>query len=150
MPISWVSPRHLLARPPTQQRWPIAEGLAAIDPEAEEILVFSEDPTLFEGFVALAVREALPGRIVRGVTLDPVGCFEFLDDFDSFVWIGPPGGAWPSKGRVRAELLTDHYDLQDLPPLGERLEAAQPRFVEQGRWPAGERELVVFGRVEQR
>lgn len=145
MPISWVSPRHVLARPPTHQQWPLAAGLAALQPpEGAHVLVFSEDPTLFEGFVVLAAREAWPGRQVRGVTLDPVGSYEFLGEAAGLVWVGAPGAAWPSARQVRLELVQDHQDMRELPAVDEALAEAASRFVEVGRWPAGDRELVVF------
>ncbi|MFT5683437.1 MAG: hypothetical protein ACI8RZ_004368 [Myxococcota bacterium] len=148
MPIDWVAPRHILARPPSGQDWPLDEASAVLLGGSGGVLVFSEDSTLFEGFVTLAVREALPGRTVRGVTLDPIGSYEFLSELDGFVWVGSPGGAWPAASRIRSELLTDHYDLAELPDLGGAIEAAGSGFVEQGRWPAGDMELVVFSRTD--
>ena len=58
--------------------------------------------------------------------------------------MGVGGGRWPSGAQVRAELARDHYTLSDLPPIDEALVAARGRFVERGRWAAGDRELVVF------
>ncbi len=147
MPIDWVAPRHLLARPPSGQDWPLDEAAAALSDGAGGVLVFSEDPTLFEGFLTLAVRESWPERVVRGVTLDPIGSYEALPGLDAVVWVGAPGGAWPTASRIRSELLTDHYDLSALPDLGGAIEAARSGFVERGRWPAGDMELVVFSRA---
>lgn len=147
MPIDWVSPRHVLARPPSGQDWPLEEACAALAGSTGGILVFSEDPTLYEGFVSLAVREAWPDRTVRGVTLDPIGSHESLSSLSGVVWVTAPGGTWPAASRIRSELLTDHYDLTELPDLGGAIEASQSGFIEQGRWPAGDIELVVFSRV---
>ena len=147
MPIDWVAPRHVLARAPSGQDWPLAEASAALTGGAGGVLVFSEDPTLFEGFLTLAVREAWPERIVRGVTLDPVGSFESLPGIDSVVWVGHPGERWPTAARIRTELITDHYDLTELPDLAGAVEDAGTGFVEKGRWPAGDMELVVFSRT---
>lgn len=144
LPAGWVAPRHVLARPPSMQQWPL-EGLAALEPApGAQVVVFSEDPTLFEGFVVLKVREAWPGRAVRGVTTDPEGTFEWLGEAEGFVWVGDPGGTWPGARQLRTELLRDHVDLSSGPPVVEAVVAAAERFVEVGRWPAGDRELVVF------
>jgi hypothetical protein len=149
LPESWVSPRHVLARPPTHQTWPLDEALESLD-GAEHLAVFSEDITLFEGFVILAAREALPQAAVRGVVLDPVGSYENIDRIDAFLWVGP-GGEWPGEASVQAELRADHYDLEALPPVAEALTEARASFREQGRWTAltgdGPRQVVAFRRL---
>jgi hypothetical protein len=145
LPEDWVAPRHVLARPPSWQSWPLDEALAVLDaaPDAQ-LLVLSEDSTLFEGFVVLAVREAWPGRSVRGVTLDPVGSHELLSEIDGFVWVGDVGARWPTARQIRLELVLDHMDMSSLPPIDEALAEAADSFTEVGRWPAGDREMVVF------
>ncbi|RME24235.1 MAG: hypothetical protein D6798_11705 [Deltaproteobacteria bacterium] len=149
LPEAWVAPRHVLARPPTHQHWPLRPAIEALD-GATHVAVLSEDPTLFEGFVILAVREALPEIPVRGVVLDPAGTYEHIDAIDALVWVGPRGGAFPTTEGIRAQLVEDNLDPADYPPVGDVLVEAAPRFVEVGRWPmeggAGDMDLVVFRR----
>lgn len=148
LPEGWVSPRHVLARPPTHQRWPLDQALESLD-GAEQLAVFSEDITLFEGFVILAAREAMPQAAVRGVVLDPVGTYENIDRIDAFLWIGA-GGEWPAVAGVEAELRADHYAVDSLPPVAAALSEARGSFHEQGRWTAqtgdGPRQLVAYRR----
>ena len=145
MPIEWVSPRHLVARPPSHQDWPLEEAQARI-PGDGPILVFSEDPTLFEGFVVLAMREAYPQRMVRGVILNPAGSAEVLAVAEHLVWVGPTASAWPAAASIERELINDHHDVADYPHLTQAVASHQTEFTEIGRWPSGDMELVVFSR----
>lgn len=149
LPQAWVAPRHLLARPPTGQRWPLDDVLASVA-QARHVAVLSEDSTLFEGFVILAARQALPAAVVRGVVLDPTGTYEHIDRIDALIWVGEPGGAWPAQGVIETELLEDHYDLSQVPPVADVLVGAQDAFVERGRWAVaggdGPMEIVTFTR----
>ncbi len=161
LPEALVSPRHLLARPPSHERWPLAQAIATLPREPGDlaarrsaapgadgptIAVFSEDERLYEGFVALAVREGLQGAQARGVTLDPVGTYELIDHSQALLWVGPKGGGWPDARDVKMQLLGDHYDLRELPAVADRAAAAGEDFEETGRWPAGDLDLVVFAR----
>ena len=145
MPEAWVSPRHVLARPPSHQVWPFAPAMDALDASpGASILVFSEDQTLFEGFLILQVRESWPGRRVFGVTLNPNGSHEFLEEAESVIWVGDPGAPWPTLQAIHTEIRMDGEDPVSYDPIGESLAGASERFREVGRWPAGDRELVVF------
>jgi hypothetical protein len=146
LPEAWAAPRHLLARAPSFQEWPLDEALADI--EAQHVLVFSEDDTLFEGFLQLAVREALPKAQARGLVLDPMGSREFIDEFDLFVWMGDSAMSWPSKGVVQAELLADHYDPKALPSIAEQWSQQADSFVLERAFPAGDGMLRVYRRKE--
>jgi len=149
LPLPWVAPRHVLARPPTDQDWPLDQALAPLA-GASQVAVLSEDSTLFEGFLILAAREALPDVVVRGVVLDPNGTYEDINQIDGFLWVGEPGQPWPTQGEVQAELLEDHYDLSQVPPVGDVLAQARGDFVEVGRWSVeggdGPMDVVTFTR----
>ena len=149
LPVAWVAPRHVLARPPSMQRWPLERAMAALGQPAH-LAVLSQDSTLFEGFLVLAAREAFPRAPVRGVVLDPTGTYENIDAIDALLWVGPPGLAWPAAQGVREELALDHYDLSQVPPVDEVLAEAGPAFEEVGRWSVeggdGPRDVVALRR----
>ncbi len=149
LPEAWVAPRHVLARPPSNQHWPLQPALDALD-GAAHVAVLSEDPTLFEGFVILAVREAWPGIPARGVVLDPAGTYEQIDAIDALVWVGPRGARFPTAEGIAAQLVEDNLDPADYPPVADVLQQAAPELIEVGRWPleggAGDMDLVVFRR----
>ena len=162
LPAAWVSPRHVVARPPSFEDWPLDEAIADLPTEPGDlaarraappgadgpsIAVFSEDDRLFEGFVALAVREGLPGAHARGITLDPQGTTEMLDHTQALLWVGPAGGGWPDAEDVHAELLADHLKLADYPEVGQRVEDAEEQFTEISRYRSGDLDLVVFLRT---
>ncbi len=146
MPEAWVWPRHTLARPPSMQAWPLAEATDAMGPEPEAISVFSEDQTLFEGFALLAVREAWPDAHARSVTNDPTGTYEFFAQTDTVLWIGPRGMGWPSKADIEGEMIADHLDLTQYPPVADVVASAAPEFSLVGRWSTEDVDLVVYRR----
>lgn len=146
MPESWVQPRHTLARPPSHQSWPLDEAMSAMGESPSSIAVLSQDHMLFEGFVVLAAREAHPNAQVRGVVLDPQGSFEELGSVEFLLWVGPTGEPRPSQAGVEAELLADHYQLAEVPPVASALQQQAAQLVEVGRWPAGEVDVVVLQR----
>jgi len=149
MPASWVQPRHTLARPPTAQPWHLKAPLEAMTPMPASIAVFSQDHTLFEGFVALAAREIYPDARVRGVVLDPNGTFEDFDETQYLLWVASRSGAhlaassqksehvYPMKTHILKELESDHYSLKELPPVAEKVAAQRAMFDLVGVWPAG-------------
>ncbi len=140
LPAAWVAPRYTLARPPSGERWPVGEALATLPAaEIDHLLVFSEDERLFEGFVALMAREALPGAKVDSLVGNPTGVYELLDEQDAVLLVGAPGSGWPDAARIEAQLVADHYRLADLPPVADAVagEGAELQLV--GRWPAGGR-----------
>lgn len=149
LPLAWVAPRHTLAQPPSHERFPFAEAHAALKepPAPAAVLVMSEDHRLFEGYLALAMREGLPGVAVRGVVTDPNGTYELMAQQDALVWVGERGGGWPTRSDIERELLADHYDLSELPPVADAVVDAQADFREVERFPAGTGvELVVYRR----
>jgi len=150
MPLAWVAPRHSLAQPPSHERFPFDEAhrLLTQNGAPDAVLVMSEDQRLFEGYLALAVREGLPDTAVRGVVTDPNGTYELMAEQDAFVWVGPAGGTWPGTADIERELRSDHYDPAELPPVAEAVVEASGSFEEAGRLPAGSGvEMVVFHRV---
>lgn len=161
MPARWVSPRHTLAEPPSFETWPLDEAIAALPTapasgqaagaagpgeDGPALLVLSLDDRLFEGFVALAVRERLSGAQVRGVVTDPNGTYELLSDQQALLLVTRDGGGWPGRGALNRELLADGYDLTALPPVAEAVSEAGEGFVEAARFDAGDLDLVVFER----
>ncbi len=146
LPEAWVHPRHTLARPPTHHDWPLSEVAAAMGPAPGGIALFSQDQTLYEGFVQLAMREAWPDETVRSVTLDPTGTYEFLAEQHTFLAVGPVGMGWPSEAAIEGELLADHVVLEDHPPAAELVAEAGEQFEEVARMGTEDVELVVFRR----
>lgn len=129
LPPGWVVPRHTLTKPPSHQRWPFSELKAAIEKHPhQDILVMSQDPLLFDGYLTLALREQFPDSTLRSVLGDPTGTYECLRDQDVFIWAGEPGGGWPAQGTVEAELIRDHYALDDLPPVARELAAVEGSY----------------------
>lgn len=152
LPEAWVAPRHVLARPPSGQQWPLHEALQALgegEPPAH-VAVLSEDSALFEGFLVLEAREAWPATPARGVALDPAGTYEHVDAIDALLWVGPPGQPWPGSAAIDAQIRDDNLDPADFPPVAEVLAAARSTFEERGRWRVdggdGPRDLVIFRR----
>ena len=116
----------------------------------QDILVMSEAQHLFEGYVALAMREAVPGSSVRGVVTDPRGTYELLAEQDAFVWVGEAEGGWPSPRDIERELLRDHVALDTLPPVVESVVEAEAAFREVGRRTIdAETDLVVYVRIPE-
>ena len=149
LPQGWVAPRHTLAQPPSHEVFPFDEATALLTREKtpHAVLVMSEDQRLFEGYLALAIREGLPDAAVRGVVTDPNGTYELLAEQEAFVWVGAAGGGWPDTRAIERELLSDHYHLDDLPPVARSVVEAAESFVEVGRLAAGDDvELVVYTR----
>jgi len=147
LPETWVSPRHTLSRPPTQDGFPLDEAISALGDSPALVSVLSQDHTLFEGFVVLAVREEHPDAQVRGVVLDPHGTFEQFHEVDAFLWVGPPGQQWPTAADIIVELEADHYVVDTVPPAPRVVSEQGTSFAETGRWPIDERvDLVAFQR----
>lgn len=140
MPAAWVAPRYTLARPPSRERWPVDAALAELPAGGvDHLLVLSEDERLFEGFLALMAREALPAAKVDSVVGNPQGVYELLDEQDAVLLAAAPGQGWPDAARVEAQLAADHYRLADLPPVADALAAEGAELTLVGRWPAGGR-----------
>ncbi len=151
MPEAWVAPRHTLARPPSGPvpgLGALRSALAALPEtrscagelsrEHAEVVVFSEDETLYEGFVALSARERLPRAFVRGVVLDPVGTYEEVGRSDAILRVGPAGAGEPDRRRVLDQLVEDHYRVDELPPVVTEFLAAFGAMETVGRWREGD------------
>lgn len=146
LPEAMVAPRHVLARPPIDGRWPIDQAVALLGPEPRFVSVLSEDEGLYEGFLVLEVRQRWMWASVRGVTLDPQGTWEWFRYTDSVVWVGPTGALWPSDEAIERQLRDDHYDLDALPPVGRFVASLGPGFQEIGRWRMEQMDVVAFRR----
>ena len=142
LPPRWVSHRHTLARPPSFERWPVAEAIAALEARGpvERVLVFSEVERLYEGHLVLMVRAAAPGAKIDGLLGNPHGAYELMGGEQALVLAGPPGLGWPTVARIHPQLVADHYRLSELPPVAAAVEAEGPAFELVGRWQ-GEGEL---------
>lgn len=145
LPEAWVSPRHTLARPPQEQQGRLSEAVEALGP-VKHALVLSEDESLYEGFVTLAVRERWMWTEARSVVTDPFGTSEKLGTVDALLWITPTAGRWPAVRDVEAQLQADHYALDDLPPVANQLAALRPDFYEVKRVRTEDLDIVVFHR----
>lgn len=164
MPDRWVAPRHTLAEPPSFESWPLDEAVAALPAEpagglaagaagpgqeGAAVLALSLDDRLFEGFLALAIRERHPGAQVRGVITDPNGTYELLADQQALLLATPSGGGWPDRAALNRELLADGYAIAELPPVAKAVAEAGVEFEETARFDAGDIDLVVFHRVRR-
>ncbi|MEC7946554.1 MAG: hypothetical protein VX265_03240 [Myxococcota bacterium] len=162
LPDRWVAPRHTLAEPPSFERWPLDEAIAAMPDEratgmavgaagpgqqGPAVLALSLDDRLFEGFLALAIRERRPGAQVRGVITDPNGTYELLEDQQALLLATPAGGGWPTRAALNRELLAVGYAIGQLPPVAKVVAEAAADFEETARFPAGDLDLVVFERA---
>jgi len=146
LPERWVAPRHTLASPPDGVDSPLARAAEALGPAPHEILVLSEDETLFEGFAVLAVRERWMWADVRGVVLDPQGSVEHLGAVDGLVWITPTAGRWPKRADIDAQLVEDHLDPASTAPVAEALEGLRGHMREVLRLRDEHLDVVVFKR----
>ena len=145
----YVAPRYELAEPPSDASWPLSEIGGALEQQCS-IVIFSETPELYEGFLVLALRERLPTNCqARGVTMDPMGIWEFWEDVDSVLWVRNHDGAWPRAGQMRSELILDHYQLKELPPLAARIEEAKLEFKHHRSWTIDDTVISVHYRQEK-
>jgi hypothetical protein len=145
LPEKWVAPRHVLARPPTFDEWPSDEAFSKLSSKGS-MVVFSQSSALYEGFLVLLARERFPERRIRGLVLDPKGTMEFLGETESFLWAGASENGWPAAGEIQAELLSDHYDLNSLPPVDSAVHSMQNDFELRGEWQNGEESLRLYER----
>lgn len=151
MPDRIVAPRYLLARPPTAQSYSVDAMVAHIDGQPKEVIVFSEDQGWYEGFVVLQLREHLSGHI-RGVTADPTGIWEFKDQAEYLIWVRPTSSmeTFPKGGKITAELLSDHYTLDELPDLSTAIPAMYTEFTLLDTWQSQEdSQISIFARKSQ-
>ena len=151
MPDRIVEPRYLLARPPTMHSYSIEQMMSHIDGQPKEVIVFSEDQGWYEGFVVLQFREYLNGHI-RGVTADPTGIWEFKDQAEYLIWVRPTASTdvFPQGGRITAELLSDHYTLDELPDLSTAIPTMSTEFTLLDTWQSQEdSQISIFARISQ-
>jgi hypothetical protein len=128
-------------------RYPQAHGsqdlVLPIDALAEalpdgDVITFSDNPTWFEGYVTLQLRERMVGDQVRGIIGDPTGSWEWFRTVSSFVVVRTGTSTeWPSTGEIEAALEQQGYDLSDLPNVAELIGGDTPerrRFELLGSW----------------
>ena len=143
LPERLVAPTYLLARPPTHQSYDVSRLVEAIEGQPSEILVFSQDQQWYEGFVVLQLRQYFEGH-VRGVTADPIGVWEFSEEATYLVWVRPisVGEDFPVASAITMELISDHYQLDALPPVSEKIQSLSTQFVEVVRWTSEEDSVI--------
>jgi hypothetical protein len=143
IPSQYVEPSYVLARPPSDQSYGVGEILSAIEGQPEEVVVFSEDQGWYEGFVVLQLREQLNGH-VRGVTADPIGVWEFSESTEYIVWVRPSSvkSAFPQAGSITAELISDHYSVETLPPVANRVAELASEFAHIVDWNSDQDSII--------
>ena len=141
LPEQWVAPRHVLIRPPSQYSWTPADLAAVLPDDASEVHVFSMDETLYEGYLALLLREQRPKMRFRGVTLDPMGVREFWPQADAFVFFSTDAQPWPSENQIKVELIQDYgtEKASQFPPIAAKISRESDKFqlVEQANFEQG-------------
>ena len=143
IPSQYVEPSYVLVRPPSDQSYSVVEILSAIEGQPEEVVVFSEDQGWYEGFVVLQLREQLNGH-VRGVTADPIGVWEFSESTEYIVWVRPSSvkSAFPQAGSITAELISDHYSVETLPPVANRVAELESEFTHIVDWNSDQDSII--------
>jgi len=147
LPLEWTAPRHVLAKPPSYMEWPFSELTVSLDDSGGEILVFSESDIYYEGFVVLSLRERFPNRKIRSIVLDPQGANELWSQSEHFVWIRTELNPWPTEGAIQAELLADHRDLIQVPPIAGTISGLQDEFRHMKTISVSEESIILFERV---
>jgi hypothetical protein len=140
LPAAWVSPRHLLARPPQPSPLPASEILLAMDElgarKPSGIVIFSDEPSIWEGYVELLLRERFPREDLRSVRLDPNGVYEWFRASTRFLCVTrAPDPGWPDATRIEAALVEDHYDPTRLPPVARTVADESPAWQATRAWP---------------
>jgi len=137
LPAAWVQPRHTVARPPTGAVFPSA-ALAEILPDPRgHLVVYSDRPAWYEGFLSLRLRELYPGVPIHGVRGDPAGSYEWFRVADGFLYVGA-GAAWPTGEAIETALREDHYDLSAVPPVAELIAEQRGRWDPAADWTLGD------------
>jgi len=135
IPLSWVYPRHTMARAPSDIVFPLPQLAHAIGDCERKVMIFSDHQAYYEGFLGLALRQTFPDCDVHGLRGDPHGTYEWFRVSDAFLVVRDgPGGAWPTEAVMLAALEADHYALEDLPPVVEMIVHHEPAWHEAARW----------------
>jgi hypothetical protein len=135
IPLSWVYPRHTMARAPSEVDLPMAELLEGIDGCEHKLVVFSDHHAYYEGFLSLTLRQAYADCEIHGLRGDPNGTYEWFRTAEAFLVIREGrAGRWPDRASMEAALESDHYSLEDLPPVIEMIVHHQEAWIEAGRW----------------
>ena len=143
IPKRYVEPSYVLARPPTGQSYSVESILKNIEGAPEEVIVFSEDQGWYEGFLVLQLRQALDAH-VRGITADPIGVWEFSDVAEYLVWVRPTtvASSFPQAGSITAELISDHYQIEELPAVSQKIEGLESEFEHIVDWTSEEDSII--------
>ncbi|MFH1468909.1 MAG: hypothetical protein ABIO70_31275, partial [Pseudomonadota bacterium] len=145
LPAAWVQPRHTIARPPSDDPFPLARLRAALGEPGNRLVLFSDTPRYYEGFLSLRLRELYPGVPVHGLRGDPAGTYEWFRTADAFLCVSRDA-TWPTRAQLDRALLEDHYELDDLPPVTELVARQEGRWEAAGSWPLADDVATVWTR----
>jgi hypothetical protein len=143
IPKRYVEPSYVLARPPTEQSYSVESIFDKMNDDPQEVIVFSEDQPWYEGFLVLQLRQELNGH-VRGITADPIGVWEFSDVSEYLIWVRPTTveASFPQAGSITAELISDHYQIEDLPAVSQKIEGLEGEFEHIVDWTSEEDSII--------
>lgn len=150
-PKNWTAPKYVLAKPPSFLEWDLHGLVEKLDVDVKEVIVFSDDQLFFEGFVVMKLRETLDGH-VRGITQDPIGVWEFKAESEYFIWVTQESNLedWPRKSQIEIELLSDHYEISELPALSTGIMEQKENFQKVDEWAKEKRRVVLFQRKAEK
>jgi hypothetical protein len=134
LPEAWVQPRHTLARPPSDDPFPLEPLRTALGEPRGRLIVFGDSSQYYEGFLSLSLRELYPGVPVHGLRGDPAGTYEWFRTADAFLCVSE-SGVWPTQARLDQALESDHYDPTTLPPVTELVARQADRWELTATWP---------------
>ena len=149
LPEAWVAPRHVIIRPPSHYSWSSAALAEGLPESAKEAHILSTDDTLYEGYLALLMREQRPGTRIRGVTLDPMGVREFWPSAEYFVFLSTTQKSWPTQGIIERELIQDYglEKAQSYPPIAAKIAREADKFQLVGRTDLEQGTLWCYKRI---
>jgi len=117
--------RYPQAHEPEGLMLPLAELGEALP--RGDIITFSDDPTWFEGYLTLHLRERAVGSQVRGIIGDPAGSWEWFRAVSSVVVVRTgPSREWPSAAEIDSGLENQGYDLSEFPDVAELIGGDTP------------------------
>jgi hypothetical protein len=136
LPAGWADRRFTQARPPNRLALPIDALVDSLPPG--DLVVFSDDHAWFETYLVLQLRERRPGDQVRGLISNPIGTYEWFRTADAFVVVsGVPGEVYPSARTMNRTLEQRDYDLGQLPPVVDVIEAGAASLDLSASWKLG-------------